>query len=84
MEEQETQEEQAQPLNMVDRAEAASKALEANLKKLEEQTKRLENLKADSMLRGQSFGGQPQVKPVEETAAQYATRILNNKKGDGV
>lgn len=63
-------------LSLVERAEAAAKAIsaanETQAKLLEQQ----ERLKARDLLGGTTIAGQEPAKPVEETPQQYAKRIL--------
>lgn len=63
-------------LSVLERAEALNKALEEKLNRMQEETKKLEELKAVSILSGKTEAGQVQEKPKVETAKEYKDRIL--------
>lgn len=75
-------EENTQPVeqpNLVDRAEKAANNLLEIEKRIEEKTKRLEQLQAERLLGGRTEGAPQVTKPVEEDPKSYAARAL---KGD--
>lgn len=66
-------------LDKVERAELAVKRIEEGEKRLDEKLKQLQDLEANRLL-GSTAGGHVEVKPVkEETAKEYANRVMNNK-----
>lgn len=60
---------------LVARAETASENLKAENKRMEENIRRLELLKTQGILGGETDSGE-QVKSQEETPAEYAKRVM--------
>jgi len=73
--------EQVSEPSLIERAEQANKKMTELLERQQEQINKLERLRADELLRGKSEAGS-NVEKKEETAAEYATRILANRKRD--
>ena len=65
--------------NIVDKAEANAKRIEAANLKQEELLKRQENIIAKQILAGKSIGGNPEKKP-ELTDKEYAEQVLKGEK----
>lgn len=79
-EEEKTEGEETPSDNIVDRAEAANKALDEKLKQLEEAQKKLDTAKAEQLLAGTGGGGtEKQEAKKEETPAEYAKRVMRNE-----
>lgn len=63
-------------LSLVERAEAAAKAIAAANEEQKKLLEQAERLKARDLLGGNTIAGQEQPKPVEETPKQYKDRIM--------
>ena len=66
------------PLSIIERAEAANKVLEENIKKQEEILRRQEEVAAKQLLAGKANAGFTEA-PKVESAKEYAERIMRNQ-----
>lgn len=75
-----TNEEVIEEKNPIDEAKKILEETQKALSKITEERKRVEKATAEMLINGKSYAGQPQEKPKEETAKEYAERIMNNNK----
>ena len=72
-----TEETQPSTLSMLEQAKQANEQLSKNIAELREERKRLEELKAITILGGGTDAGQAQEKKPELTPKEYAKMVMN-------
>lgn len=68
------------PLNIVDEARAIRDDIKKEKESLKEEREKLEKVKSEDILSGES-GGNVKVETKEETAKEYADRVMKNDRG---
>jgi len=66
--------------SLIDRAEAASKDIKSMLEENKQVLAKMEKIRAEELLKGRSAAGIPPTPPPEESAADYARRILGGNR----
>lgn len=65
---------------LLEKAEAAAERIEKATAAMAEMLERQEKIRADELLGGRSSAGQPAPEPKEETAKEYAERVMRGGK----
>ena len=67
------------PFNIIERAEAANKALEQNIRRQEELLRLQQEAVAKQLLAGRSNAGTTEIIPIVESAKDYAARVMKGE-----
>jgi len=66
--------------SLIDRAEAASKDIKSMLEENKQVLAKMEKIRAEELLKGKAAAGAVTEPPKEESAADYARRILGGNR----